>query len=66
MVLDLVEVAELHSSVNLGISFVNVLKTFGVEQKVRVLNSYQRGLLTCVVHCRYLALLVIMPPTMIQ
>ena len=66
MVLDLVEVAKSHTGVNLGILFVNVLKTFGVEQKVRVLNSYQRGLLTCVVHRRYLALLVIMHPTMTQ
>ena len=46
MLLDLVEVAESHTGVNLGIAFVNVLKTFGVEEKVRLLNSYQRSLLT--------------------
>ena len=50
MLLDLVEVAESHTGVNLGIAFMNVLKTFGVEEKVRFLNTYQRASLTCVVH----------------
>ena len=50
MLLDLVEVAESHTGINLGIAFVNVLKTFGVEEKVRSLNSYQRSLLTCFVY----------------
>ena len=49
MLLDLVEVAKSHTGVNLGIAFVDVLEKFGVEDKVRLLNSYQRGLLTCVV-----------------
>lgn len=51
MLLDLVEVAESHTSVNLGIAFADVLKKFGVEDKVRSLNSYhwQRASLTCVV-----------------
>jgi hypothetical protein len=35
MLLDLVEVAESHTGVNLGIAFVKVLKKFGVEDKVR-------------------------------
>jgi len=35
MLLDLVEVAESHTGVNLGIAFVNVLKNFGMEGKVR-------------------------------
>lgn len=46
MLLDLVEMAESHTGVNLGIAFMNVLKTFGVEKKVRALNSSQRGSLT--------------------
>jgi hypothetical protein len=36
MLLDLVEVAKLHTSVNLETAFVNVLKNFGIEDKVRV------------------------------
>jgi len=35
MLLDLVEVAESHTGMNLRITFVNVLKNFGVEGKVR-------------------------------
>jgi hypothetical protein len=50
VLLDLVKVAESHTGVNLGIAFVNVLKTFGVEEKVRLLNSYQMGSLICIVH----------------
>ena len=46
MLLDLIEVAKSHTGVNLGIAFVNVLKTFGMEEKVRLLNNYQRGSLT--------------------
>ena len=42
MLLDLVEVAESHTGVNLGIAFANVLKAFGIEEKVRASNSYQR------------------------
>ena len=49
MLLDLVEVAESHTGVNLGIAFVNVLKTFGVEEKVRSLNNYQMGSLIWIV-----------------
>jgi hypothetical protein len=49
MLLDLVEVAESHTGVNLGIAFVDVLKKFGVEDKVRSPNSCQRASLTCVV-----------------
>jgi len=49
MLLDLIEVAKSHTGVNLGIAFVNVLKTFGVEEKVRLLNNYQRGSLTYIV-----------------
>jgi len=48
MLLDLVEVAKSHTGVNLGIAFVNVLKTFGVEEKVRLLNNYRS--LTYIVH----------------
>jgi hypothetical protein len=35
MLLDLVEVAESHTGVNLGIAFAKVLKAFGIEEKVR-------------------------------
>ena len=42
MLLDLVEVAKLHTGVNLGIAFTNVLKNFGIEEKVSNLNSDQR------------------------
>jgi len=38
MLLDLVEVAKLHTGVNLGIVFTDVLKKFGIEEKVRALN----------------------------
>jgi len=50
MLLDLVEVAMSHTGVNLGITFVNILKAFGVEEKVRSLNNYQRGSLTYITH----------------
>lgn len=50
MLLDLVEVAKSHTGVNLGIAFVNVLKTFGMEEKVRLLNNYQRGSLTYITY----------------
>jgi hypothetical protein len=46
MLLDLVEVAESYTGENLRITFVNILKTFGIEDKVRVLNIYQRRSLT--------------------
>jgi hypothetical protein len=51
MLLDLVEVAESHTSVNLGSAFANVLQKFSIEDKVspRVLNIYQMSL-TSVVH----------------
>ena len=42
MLLDLVEVAESHTGVNLGITFANVLKNFGIEEKVSKLNCDQR------------------------
>jgi hypothetical protein len=48
MLLNLVKVAKSHMGVNLGIAFMNVLKNFGVEDKVRSVNSCQRVLLTCV------------------
>jgi len=41
LLLDIVEVAESHTGVTLAIAFATVLKTFGVEGKVRVLNRYQ-------------------------
>jgi hypothetical protein len=53
MVLDLVEVAESHTGENLGIAFTTVLKNFGLEEKVRALDSYRRRSLTSM--CRYLA-----------
>ena len=36
MLLDLVEVAESHTGVNLGIAFVDVLRKFGIQDKVRL------------------------------
>ena len=42
MLLDLVEVAKLHTGVNLGITFTNVLKNFSIEEKVSNSNCDQR------------------------
>lgn len=55
MLLDLVEVAESHTGVNLGIAFMGVLDKFGIEEKVRASNIYRQRplILGCVVHCRY-------------
>ena len=55
MLLDLVEVPQSHTGVNLGIAFMDVLNKFGIEEKVRALIIYQRRSLTSgsVVHCRY-------------
>jgi hypothetical protein len=50
MLLDLVEVAESHTGINLGITFANILKNFGIEDKVRVSTISQRRLLTSVTH----------------
>ena len=36
MLLDLVEVAESHSGVNLACAFANVLKEFGISDKVKI------------------------------
>jgi len=38
MLLDLVEVTESHTGVNLSIAFTNILKNFGIEDKVSDLN----------------------------
>ncbi len=65
MLLDLVEVAESHTGVNLGIAFKNVLKVFGVEEKVSKYNSYQSSL-RCIVRCRYLVSLATTRPTTTQ
>jgi len=46
ILLDLVKVAESHTSVNLGTAFANVLKKFGIEDRVSTSNIYQRRLLT--------------------
>jgi len=53
MLLDLVEAAHSHTGVNLGTAFLNVLKTFGIEEKVRVSIGYQRRSLTCTMCYRY-------------
>ena len=66
MILDLVEVAESHTGVNLGTAFVNVLQNFGIDDKVRASNIYQRWSLTCAARRRSLASLVTMHRTMIQ
>ena len=42
MLLNLVEVAESHTGVNLGITFVNVLRNFGIKKKVCNSNFDQR------------------------
>ena len=39
MLLDLVEVVDSHTGVNLGMAFMNVLKMFGIDRKVRASNS---------------------------
>ena len=66
MLLDIVELPESHTGVNLGTAFVTVLQNFSVEEKVRVSNFYQRDLLTFDVHCRSLAYQLIMHQIMIQ
>jgi hypothetical protein len=66
MLLNLVEVTESHTGVNLGIAFMNVLKKFGIEEKVSKSNCDQRRggyLPMACCACRFLALLVIMHPT---
>jgi len=45
--LDLVEAAHSHTSLNLGAAFLNVLKNFGIKEKVRVSIGYQRRSFTC-------------------
>jgi hypothetical protein len=50
MLLDLVEVAESHTGVNLGIAFANVLQKFGIEEKVSLSNISQSRPLTSVTH----------------
>ena len=54
MLLDLVEATHSHTGVNLGTAFLNVLKTFGIKEKVRASIGYQRRSLTCTMCCRYL------------
>jgi len=66
MLLDLVEVAESHTGVNLGIAFINVLKNFGIKEKVSNLNCDQRTEVHSPVFCRFLASPVIMHPTMMR
>jgi hypothetical protein len=39
MLLNLVEVAMSHTGVNLGTTFVRILKEFGIQDKVSVLKS---------------------------
>ena len=41
LLLDLVEVAKSHTGVTLATAFMTILKTFGVQEKVRVSNRYQ-------------------------
>ena len=66
MILDLVEVAKLHTGVNLGTAFVNVLESFGVDEKVRALYGHQRMSLTRNMYPRYSVSLLTMHRTMIQ
>ena len=66
MLLDIVELPESHTGVNLGTAFVTVLQNFGVEEKVRASNFHQRDLLTFDVHCRSLAYRLIMHQITIQ
>jgi len=66
MILDIVELPESHTGVNLGTAFVTVLQNFGVDEKVRALKFYQRGLLTFDVHCRSSAYWLIMHQIMIR
>jgi hypothetical protein len=40
MLLDLVEVAKSHSGVNLACAFANVLKEFGISDKVKINLEY--------------------------
>jgi len=39
MLLDLVEVAQSHSGVNLADAFAKILEDFGIEDKVRHVNT---------------------------
>ena len=66
MLLDIVEVAESHTGVNLGIAFTNVLKNFSIEEKVSDSNCNQRtGVHSPATH-RFLASPAIMHPTMMR
>ena len=55
MLLDLIEVAESHTGVTLGRTFVNVLENFGVDDKVSMLSSCQTTSLTvtCIADTQY-------------
>jgi len=50
ILLDLVEVAESHTGMNLGNAFMTVLKMFGIDKKVRAMNNLREGVthLQCV------------------
>lgn len=50
MLLDLIEVPKSHTGVNLDIAFVDVLKKFRIEDKVRVLKNSWRRVLTFATH----------------
>lgn len=52
MLLDLVEMAESHTGVNLGNAFVTVLQNFGIDEKVSVVNTSSQRPLTGDAHCR--------------
>lgn len=64
MLLDLVEVAESHSSLNLAAAFVKILNDFGIADKVNTLMYFNFGLFYSPLF-RSLALHATMPlPTM--
>lgn len=54
MLLDIVEVPVSHTGVNLGNAFVDVLKAFGIEDKVSLFEiKLKKRLLTCVTGAEY-------------
>jgi len=67
LLLDLIEVAESHTGVTLATTFVTILKTFGVQEKIRVSNRYKMKAESLTYGLwQYLALLATMHPTMIR
>jgi len=65
MLLDLVEVAESHSSLNLALAFTKILNDFGIADKVNTIIYFNFRLAYSLLF-RSLALHATMPPQMMS